>query len=68
MRTVIDIDDGLLAVATAELGTATEGDTVDAALRLSAARRARAKAILDDEFFLGGLDLGDPAVMRDARR
>jgi Arc/MetJ family transcription regulator len=68
MRTVIDIDDTLLAAAASELGTATKRDTVNEALRQVADRRARARAILDDEYFLGGSDLGDPEVMRGARR
>jgi Arc/MetJ family transcription regulator len=68
MRTVIDIDDALLEAAAAELGTGTKRDTVNAALRQVAERQARARAILDDQFFLGGSDLGDPEVMRGARR
>lgn len=45
-RTMIDLDDDLLAKAAEELGTATKKDTVHAALRValrqSAARRLRA--------------------------
>ena len=68
MRTVIDVDDALLDAAQAELGTATKKDTVNEALRYVAERKARARAILDDPFFLGGSDLTDAEVMADARR
>jgi Arc/MetJ family transcription regulator len=68
MRTIIDIDDQLLEAAQTELGTATKKDTVNEALRYVAQRRARARAVLDDPFFLGGSDLADPEVMRGARR
>ena len=68
MRTIIDVDDELLAAAQAELGTATKKDTVNEALRYVAARRERARAVLDDPYFLGGSDLTDPEVMRGARR
>jgi Arc/MetJ family transcription regulator len=68
MRTIIDIDDELLDAAQRELGTATKKDTVNEALRYVAQRRARARAVLDDPFFLGGSDLTDPEVMRGARR
>lgn len=36
-RTLVDIDDGLLARAAAKLGTATKKDTVNRALELAAA-------------------------------
>jgi len=68
MRTIIDVDDALLAAAQSELGTATKKDTVNEALRYVAERKARSRAIFDDPFFLGGSDLGDAEVMRDARR
>jgi Arc/MetJ family transcription regulator len=68
MRTIIDIDDELLEAARAELGTGTKRDTVNEALRYVAERRARARAMLDDPFFLGGSDLGDAEVMSGARR
>jgi Arc/MetJ family transcription regulator len=68
MRTIIDIDDELLDAAQRELGTATKKDTVNEALRYVAQRRARARAVLDDPFFLGGSDLANPKVMRGARR
>ncbi len=68
MKTIIDVDDELLEAAQAELGTATKKDTVNAALRFVAERQARARAVLDDPFLLGGSDLTDPEVMRGARR
>jgi Arc/MetJ family transcription regulator len=68
MRTIIDVDDALLDAAQAELGTTTKKDTVNEALRYVAERNARARAVLDDPFFLGGTDLADTEVMRGARR
>jgi Arc/MetJ family transcription regulator len=68
VRTIIDVDDELLAAAQAELGTATKKDTVNEALRYVADRKARSRAILDDPFFLGGSDLTDAGVMDGARR
>jgi Arc/MetJ family transcription regulator len=68
MRTIIDVDDTLLDAAQAELGTATKKDTVNEALRYVAERSARARAVLDDPFLLGGSDLPDAEVMRGARR
>jgi len=68
MRTIIDVDDNLLDAAQAELGTATKKDTVNEALRYVAERSARARALLDDPFLLGGSDLPDAEVMRGARR
>jgi Arc/MetJ family transcription regulator len=68
VRTIIDIDDTLLEAAQAELGTATKKDTVNEALRYVAERSARALAVLDDPYLLGGSDLTDPEVMRGARR
>jgi len=51
-RTVIDIDDEMLARAQRSLGTGTKRDTVNAALELAAAvdadRRARALDALRD--------------------
>jgi Arc/MetJ family transcription regulator len=57
MRTVIDLDDSALTEATAELGTTTKVATVNAALRLAAARR-RTREYLD---LLRELDLSDEA-------
>jgi Arc/MetJ family transcription regulator len=68
VRTIIDVDDALLDAAQAELGTTTKKDTVNEALRYVAERRGRARAILEDPYFLGGSDLGDADIMRDARR
>ena len=68
MRTIIDIDDQLLEAAQTELGTTTKKDTVNEALRYVAQRRARAHALLNDPYLLGGSDLTDPEVMRGARR
>jgi Arc/MetJ family transcription regulator len=68
MRTIIDVDDVLLEAAQTELGTTTKKDTVNEALRYLAERNARARAVLDDPFLLGGTDLTDPEVMRGARR
>lgn len=68
MRTIIDIDDDLLAAAQTELGTSTKKDTVNQALRYVAERKARARAIFDDPYFLGGADLTDAEVMSGARR
>lgn len=68
MRTIVDVDDALLEAARAELGTATKKDTVNEALRYVAERKARARAILDDPFFLGGSDLTNAEVMSGARR
>ncbi len=68
MRTIIDVDDALLDAAQAELGTTTKKDTVNEALRYVAERNARARAVLDDPFLLGGSDLTDAEVMSGARR
>lgn len=68
MRTIIDVDDALLDAAQAELGTTTKKDTVNEALRYTADRKARARAVLDDPFLLGGSDLTDDEVMSGARR
>jgi len=68
VRTIVDVDDALLEAARAELGTATKKDTVNEALRYVAERKARARAILDDPFFLGGSDLTNAEVMSGARR
>jgi Arc/MetJ family transcription regulator len=68
VRTIIDLDDALLDAAQEELGTTTKKDTVNEALRYVAERRARARAVLDDPYLLGGADLTDAKVMRGARR
>jgi len=45
VKTVIDVDDRVLALAAKELGTVTKKDTVNAALRETAQRLRRAKAL-----------------------
>lgn len=66
-KTLVDIDDDLLAQAAAELGTTTKKDTVNAALSEVVRRRAAARLI---EFGREGgfADLLDPEVMKDASR
>jgi Arc/MetJ family transcription regulator len=69
MKTVIDLDDEALELAAKELGTKTKKDTVNAALEFVAGRRRRIEQLLDDPFALGvGRDIGDPEIMRQARR
>lgn len=69
MKTVIDLDDELLALAARELGTTTKKDTVNAALAFVAERRQRIERLLGDPLALGlGPDIGDPEIMRQARR
>ena len=69
MKTMIDLDDEALALAAEELGTTTKQDTVNAALRFVADRRRRIEQLLDDPLALGvGRDIGDPEIMRQARR
>lgn len=59
-RTVIDLDDELVASVAKELGTSTKKDTVNAALREVIANRRRAMALTrlrdaasDDAFDMG---------------
>ncbi|MEV6095506.1 type II toxin-antitoxin system VapB family antitoxin [Nocardia sp. NPDC051981] len=69
MKTMIDLDDEALALAAKELGTTTKKDTVNAALKFVAERRQRIEQILDDPYSIGiGPDIGNPEVMRQARR
>jgi Arc/MetJ family transcription regulator len=69
MKTMVDLDHEALALAAAELGTTTKKDTVNAALRFVAQRRRRIEQLLDDPHALGlGPDIGDPEIMRQARR
>lgn len=69
MKTMIDLDDEALALAARELGTTTKKDTVNAALAFVAERRRRVERLLDDPYAFGlGADIGDPEVMRQARR
>jgi Arc/MetJ family transcription regulator len=58
-RTVIDLDDELLASVAKELGTSTKKDTVNAALREVMANRRRALALtrLRDAATDGAVDL-----------
>ena len=69
MRTVIDLDDDLLAAAQAELGTTTKRDTVNRALEFVARRSERVSTVMDEVYEFGvGPDITEPAVMRGARR
>ena len=79
MKTLIDVDDELLAAAAVELGTATKKDTVNTALRIIAQRRERTRLLLgpageegssaEGLLRLGvGEDITDAEVMRQARR
>jgi Arc/MetJ family transcription regulator len=63
-RTVIDLDDELLASVARELGTSTKKDTVNAALRqvLETRRRALAVTRLRDAVTDGAFDL---ALLQD---
>lgn len=67
MKTVIDIDDVLLAAARSLLGTTTKKATVNAALAEVVALRGRRQAVA--RLVTGGLpDLGDAEVMAAAWR
>jgi len=69
MKTMVDLDDEALASAARELGTTTKKDTVNAALEFVAQRRHRIEQLLGDPLALGlGPDIGDPEIMRQARR
>jgi Arc/MetJ family transcription regulator len=59
-RTVIDLDDELVASVAKELGTSTKKDTVNAALREVIANRRRAMALtrLREAADEGAFDLG----------
>jgi Arc/MetJ family transcription regulator len=65
-RTVIDLDDELVASVAKELGTSTKKDTVNAALRevLENRRRAMALTRLREAIDEGALDL---ALLQDKR-
>ena len=66
-KTLVDIDDDLLASVAAHLGTSTKKDTVNAAL----AEVLRVRRVADHVQHLrtGALaDLLDPEVMKDAWR
>lgn len=66
-RTVIDLDDDLVASVARELGTTTKKDTVNAALRevLENRRRALALTRLRDAATDGAFDL---ALLQDKRQ
>jgi Arc/MetJ family transcription regulator len=66
-RTVIDLDDELMASVARELGTTTKKDTVNAALREVLANRRRAVALtrLRDAATDGAFDL---ALLQDKQR
>lgn len=66
-KRLVDVDDDLVAGAREVLGTATLKATVNAALREVVDRAVRL-AHLERLRTLDGLDLDDPAVMRDAWR
>lgn len=66
-KTLIDIDDELLAKAAAELGTRTKKDTVNAALAEVLRRRA-ALELMDFAREGGFRDLLHPKVMKRAWR
>jgi Arc/MetJ family transcription regulator len=69
MKTMIDLNDEALVLASKELGTTTKKDTVNAALEFVARRRRRVDALLDDPRAFGvGSDIADQEVMRQARR
>lgn len=65
MRTVIDIDEVALKLATEELGTTSKVATVNTALRRIAEQRA--SRLLMDDYLRLGLDL-DEATTRAAWR
>ena len=69
-RTLIDVDDDLLADVAQELGTTTKKDTVNRALRevLEHRRRALALTRLRDSVTDGAFDLGTLQDKRNYRR
>lgn len=69
-RTVIDVDDELLASVAQQLGTTTKRDTVNAALRevLENRRRALALTRLREAAIDGAIDLASLQDKRDYRR
>lgn len=79
MRTVIEIDDELIERAARELGTTTKKDTVNAALKFVTERPERIRRVREGvgteeaadnpyERFGVGADIGNPEIMRQARR
>jgi Arc/MetJ family transcription regulator len=69
-RTVIDLDDALVAEVAQALGTTTKKDTVNTALREVLANRRRALALtrLREATADGAFDLSILADKRDYRR
>lgn len=68
-KTPIDLDEALLAAAAIELGTTTKKDTVNGALKFVAERRKRAQEVTGGTRLVGwGEDIGNPEVMKNARR
>lgn len=65
-RTMLDLDDDLLARAAEELGTTTKKDTVHAALR--AALRASATRSLIERMAENGAGVEDEAVVNEMWR
>jgi Arc/MetJ family transcription regulator len=65
-RVTIDLDDEALEGAADELGTTSEVDTVNTALRTVAGRRERVEAL--DRILSRIDDLDDPEVMKGAWR
>jgi Arc/MetJ family transcription regulator len=69
MKTVVDLNRDVLALAARELGTSSTRDTVNAALEAVADRRRRVEELIGDCHLLGvGPDITDPEVMARARR
>ncbi|MEU0089109.1 type II toxin-antitoxin system VapB family antitoxin [Kribbella sp. NPDC006257] len=66
-KTLIDVDDALLAKAAAALGTSTKKDTVNQALA-RVARIAAAEDLIEFARDGGFDDLQDPEVMKGAWR
>ncbi len=69
MRTVVDIDDLALVAASAELGTMSKVDTVNAALRFVVESRERARRVAKaGEKLYGGSGWDSPEVNRLLKR
>jgi hypothetical protein len=64
VRTIIDVDDALLDAAQEKLGTTPPRRTPSTKPCATSRSVARARAVLDDRFLLGGADLTDAKVMR----
>lgn len=70
MKTLIDLDEDLLALAAKELGTMTKKDTVNAALAFVVDRGERVDVAIDDHLMMFGVgpDIDNEEIMRGARR